>query len=290
MKILVTGATGFTGQRVLPLLKGKGDIRCFVRPNSNIQKIEKFGYEIAYGDLGDLSSLKRAMSECNVLINIASLGFGHTPEIVRVAGKVDIKRAIFISTTALFTQINTNSKSVRQQAEDCIKASKLDWTILRPTMIYGAPGDRNMIRLVRFMDHSPLFPIFGTGNYLQQPVYVEDVAKSIVAVLFNEKTIQKEFNISGKFPHTFNEIIDLTAKALEKKVVKLHLPVRPFLLAFKLYEKLSKKPWIRCEQIIRLNEHKNFDYSAAKKIFGFDPISFQEGITKEVVLYRHKAG
>ncbi len=290
MKILVTGATGFTGQRVLPLLKGKGDVRCFVRSTSDIQKITNFDYEIAYGDLADLASLKHAMTGCDALINISSLGFGHAPGIVKTAEECGIKRAVFISTTALFTQLNADSKSLRQEAEDRINASNLNWTILRPTMIYGAPDDRNMIWLIRFIARSPLIPVFGSGDYLQQPVHVKDVAESIVAVLFIDETIKKEFNISGKFPHTYNELVDLTAGALDKKVVKLHIPFKPSLYAFRLYEKLSKKPWIRCEQIIRLNEHKNFDYSAAKKVFGFDPISFQEGITKEVILYRHKAG
>ncbi len=286
MKILVTGATGFTGQRILPLLKGKGEVRCFVRPTSDIHKIENFDYEIACGDLSDLDSLKHAMSGCDALINIASLGFGHAPGIVRTAEKVGVKRAIFISTTALFTQINVNSKSVRHQAEYYIQSSKLDWTILRPTMIYGAPDDRNMIRLIKFIDNSIFIPVFGSGSYLQQPVYVKDVARSIVSCLFCEGSIQKVFNISGKFPLTYNEIVDLTAKALDKKVIKIHVPLKSSLYAFKLYEKLSKKPLIKNEQIMRLNEDKSFDHSSAKEVFGFDPVSFEVGISKEVALYK----
>lgn len=283
---MVTGATGFTGQRVLPLLMGKGEICCLLRPNSDVRKIEEFGYEIVFGDLGNLDSLKKAMFGSDALINIASIGFGHAPGIVNTAEKAGIKRAIFISTTALFTQLDVTSKSVRQQAEDCIKASKLEWTILRPTMIYGSPGDRNMIRLIRFLDRFPVIPIFGNGNYLQQPVYVNDVAKSIVGLLFNDNTIQKVFNISGKFPHTYNNIIDLTAKALRKKTIKIHLPFKLSLYAIRLYENISSKPLITCEQIMRLNEHKNFDYSYAKEIFGYNPSSFEEGISKEVTLYR----
>ncbi len=259
-----------------------------MRPTSNAQKIENFGYEIVHGYLSDLDNLKQAMSGYNVLINLASLGFGNAHGIVKTAEEAGIKRAIFISTTALFTRINAKSKSVRQQAEDYIKVSKLDWTILRPTMIYGAPDDRNMIRLIRFMNHSPFIPVFGSGNFLQQPVHVEDVAKSIVAVLLNEETIKKEFNISGKHPLTYNEIVDLTARALNKKVFKVYIPLKPSLYAFKLYEKLTTKPLMKSEQIIRLNEHKDFNYSSAKKVFGFDPISFQEGIVKEVAIYREQ--
>jgi nucleoside-diphosphate-sugar epimerase len=143
-----------------------------------------------------------------------------------------------------------------------------------------------MIRLIRFLDRFAVIPISGNGHYLQQPVYVEDVAKSIVNILFNEDTIQNEFNISGRFPHTYNEIIDLTAKALGKKVVKIHMPFRPSLYAIKLYEKFASKPLVSSEQIMRLNENKNFDHSAAKKAFGYNPVSFGKGIKKEVELYR----
>ncbi len=286
MKILVTGATGFTGERVLPMLMGEGEIRCFVRPSSNIQKIKDFGYELYYGDLIDLESLKTAMAGCDALINIASLGFGRGPGIVKTAEEAGIRRAVFISTTALFTQLHAKSKSIRREAEDCIKASKLDWTILRPTMIYGAPGDRNIIRLIRFIDRWPLIPVVGSGNYLQQPVYVEDVAESIVSALLSEKTAKREFNISGKYAHTFIEIIDLIAQALGKRIKKVHIPSKISLYAITLFETFSKKPWIKSEQIMRLNEHKNFDYSSAREAFGYDPISFKEGITKEVALYR----
>ena len=286
MKILVTGATGFVGQRVLPLLAGKWEVRCFVRRTSNIQNVEKFGYELVYGDFEDFDSLGQAMSGCNTLINMASLGFGHASGIVKTAEKSRIKRAIFISTTALFTKLNANSKTVRQEAEDCIKTSKLDWTILRPTMIYGALDDRNMIILIRLLDRLRVIPIFGAGNCLQQPVYVEDVAESIVGILLNDRTIQNEYNISGKLPHTYNEIIDLTAGVLGKKIVKVHMPYRSSLFVIKLYEKISKKPLIKVEQVIRLNEDKDFDHSAAKEDFCYNPISFEEGITKEVRLYR----
>ena len=286
MKILVTGATGFTGQRVLPLLVQKEEIRCFVRRNGNSKGIEKFGYELSYGDLSDLESLKRAMSGCDVLINVASLGFGHAPGIVKTAEEAGIRRAIFVSTTALFTQLNATSKSVRRQAEDCIRGSGLYWTILRPTMIYGAPGDRNMIRLIMLLDSSPLIPIFGTGNNLQQPVHVEDVVKSIIAVLFHEDTIHNEFNLSGKSPHTYDEIVDLTAKALGKRVLKVHLPLKPSMYVMMLYERICSKPFLKSEQVMRLNENKNFDHSPAQKAFGYNPISFEQGITREVSLYR----
>ncbi|MGR3173233.1 MAG: SDR family oxidoreductase [Candidatus Scalindua sp.] len=289
MKILVTGGTGFTGRRVLSLLAGRGQIRCLVRSGSMVTNIEKLKHEVAYGDLSDPESLVKAMDGCEALINIASMGFGHIPGIVRCAENAGIKRAIFISTTAIFTHLNTNSKSIRQEAEDCVMRSSLEWTILRPTMIYGTPEDRNMIRLLAFIRRWRVMAIPGSGQKSQQPVHVDDVAKAIVDAFFSEQTIHKSYNISGRHPLDFNQIVDLAAKALGIRVYKVHVPFTLIRICFKIYELLVSNPRLKEEQILRLNEDKEFDHTAARKIFGFNPISFEDGITKEVALYRQES-
>ena len=122
--------------------------------------------------------------------------------------------AVFVSTTAIFTQLNAGSKVVRQAAEAAITSSGLDTTILRPTMIYGTPGDRNMIRLVRWLERWPVLPVFGSGRSLQQPVHVSDVAWAVVQVLETPATIGRQFNISGAAPLTYNDVVRLISQAL----------------------------------------------------------------------------
>lgn len=85
-----------------------------------------------------------------VLINIASLCFGHAPNIVNVCEEMNVKRAIFVSTTGMFTKLNPDSKGIRLEVERLIKESNLDYTIIRPTMIYVTRTDRNMRRLVKY--------------------------------------------------------------------------------------------------------------------------------------------
>ncbi len=109
------------------------------------------------------------MKGADALVNIASLGFGHAGSVIQATKEAGIRRAIFISTTAIYTQLDAKSKSIRLAAEQAIQTSGLEYTILRPTMIYGSRRDRNMWRLIRFLRVSPVAPVFGDGNYLQQP-------------------------------------------------------------------------------------------------------------------------
>ena len=234
--------------------------------------------EIAFGDLGRSETLQEALRGTDAIVNIASLGFGHAPEIVSAIRRAGIKRCLFISTTAIFTQLNAASKGVRMAAERTIVESGLDYTILRPTMIYGSSRDRNIWRLIRYLDKFPIIPIFGSGNNLQQPVYVGDVAQAITKALLTEVTHGKSYNIAGANPITYNEMIDTVSALLGRKINKIHLPVKPVTLGLSFMEKAWVKFPIKTEQVLRLNEDKNFDYSNAICDFGYKPRTFRDGV------------
>ena len=278
MKIFVTGATGFTGSRVVPLLLKNGfEVRCLYRASSDRSPLAGLNIDWALGDVSDTQSLTSAMQGTDALVNIASLGFGHGDSIIRAAKDAGIQRAVFISTTAIFTQLNASSKKVRVAAELVIESSGLKYTILRPTMIFGSSRDRNMWRLIKFMRWSPIVPIFGDGKYLQQPIYVDDVAATVLGCLKADVTIGKSYNIAGKHALTYNEVIDTLAKALNKRVWKLHVPSKPVVGLLKLFEKIHIPFPIKAEQVLRLNENKDFNYAEAGRDFGFTPLSFEEG-------------
>lgn len=283
MKIFVTGATGFTGSRVAPLLLKNGfEVRCLYRASSDRSQLPQSEIEWVLGDVSDFQSLTSAMQGTDALVNIASLGFGHADSIIRAAKDAGIQRAVFISTTAIFTQLKASSKKVRVAAELAIETSGLDYTILRPTMIYGSPRDRNMWRLIKFMRLSPIVPIFGDGKYLQQPIFVDDVAAAVLGCLKADVAIGKSYNIAGKQAITYNEVIDTIAKAMKKRVWKLHVPSKPVVAMLSFFERIHIPFPIKAEQVLRLNENKDFSYAEAGRDFGFSPLSFEEGIGFEL--------
>jgi nucleoside-diphosphate-sugar epimerase len=283
MNVFVTGGTGFTGSYTVPLLLKNGyRVRCLYRPASDRSVLPQPEVEWAVGDLSDSRALSAAMQGTDALVNIASLGFGHAAPVMRAAHDAGIRRAIFVSTTAVFTQLNAKSKAVRLAAEHAIETSGLAYTILRPTMIYGGPRDRNMWRLIRFMRYSPILPVFGDGNSLQQPIYVGDVAQAIVSCLGNDQTIGKCYNIAGKVPLTYNQVIDAVASRMHKRVWKMHIPSTPVVTVLRFFERVGVPFPIKAEQVLRLNENKNFAFEDAQRDFAFGPLSFQEGIKLEL--------
>ena len=128
--------------------------------------------------------------------------------------------------------------------------------------------------------------MFGNGRSLQQPVYVKDVAWAVVQSLESPATIQRQFNISGAEPLTYNEVVRVTSQALGRRIQRLHIPAHLMVGLLDVTERLGVTLPIKAEQIRRLNEDKAFSHAEARETFGYAPIAFQEGILQEVSLSR----
>ena len=171
MRAHVTGGSGFLGGHVIPLLVARGhDVSALARSRTAAARVERLGATAVPGDLDEPASIDAAFaaSEAEVLVNLASLGFGHAPTIVAAAEEAGLRRAVFVSTTSIFTMLDTASKPVRRAAEDTVRASTLDWTILRPGRLTDKPG----IGRVRLAGHT------GRGA-----VPRDDVAAVLLALL-----------------------------------------------------------------------------------------------------------
>lgn len=209
MRLLVTGGSGFTGRHLVRAALDAGKEVCaVVRSVEAARTVEALGASAVPGDLDDPASLDAAFATpADALINIASLGFGHAPAIVAAAEDAGLRRAVFVSTTAVTTALPAASKRVRLAAEETVRQSALDWTILRPTMIYGAPGDRNLCRLLQLLKRTPVLPLPGGGRRLQQPVHVEDLAAALLAAVGTEHAISRTYVIAGPTAQPFRDLV-----------------------------------------------------------------------------------
>jgi uncharacterized protein YbjT (DUF2867 family) len=266
MTTLLVGGTGFLGSFVAARL---ADPVVLVRPTSD-RSLLPAGVEVRTGDLAQPLPLQGI----STLVYCASMGFGHVPPLVEQLHKDSaVQRAVFVSTTAIFTSLPTASRAVRLAAEAAVESSRLDWTILRPTMIYGTARDRNISRLLRFVRTWPVFPLCGNG--LWQPIYVEDLANAVVDALASPQTVHKTYNVAGAAPLRFADLVRTAAQAVGRHVTLLPVPLQAAIVAARLTRVVSP------EQIRRLAEDKAFSYADATTDFNFAPRSFAEGVRLE---------
>jgi len=294
MRLLVTGGSGFLGGYVLAEAASRGhSCIALARSPKAERTVAARGATVLAGDLDDSAALAGifARAGCDALVNLASLGFGHAPGIVRAAVRSGLDRAVFVSTTAVTTTLPARSKTVRLAAENEIRMSDLSWTILRPTMIYGAAGDRNLSRLLVLLAGRrgataprglPLVvPVPGGGSQLQQPVHVADLAAAVLTAVERPSAARRRYDVAGPEPMTFADVLRGSATAIGRRVHLVPVPLAPVIALTRGYERLSRRPRIRAEQWQRLAEDKAFPIDAAALDLDYAPRAFAEGIRAE---------
>jgi uncharacterized protein YbjT (DUF2867 family) len=284
MRLLVVGGSGFLGGYVLrEAVRQEHQVVALARSAAAARRVEGNGVHPLAGDLDDARRLDEAFSaaRCEALVCLASLGHGHGPGLVAAAEEAGLRRAVFVSTTAVTTTLHAPTKQVRLAAEEQIRGSGLDWTIVRPTMIYGAAGDRNLSRLLRLLSRAPLLPVPGTGESLHQPVHVADVASAVLTAVQRPAAIGSRYDVAGPEPLPFTELLQTCARAVGSRTRLVPLPLAPLVTLARGYERVSRHPRIHAEQLLRLAEDKAFAINDAIRDLGYAPRSFADGIGDE---------
>lgn len=287
MKLLVTGGSGFLGAYALREAAARGhETLALVRSPAAARAVAACGARPVAGDLDDTRRLDQVFTgaRCDALLSLTSLGFGHGPAVVAAAEEAGIVRAVFVSTTAVTTTLHPPTKQIRLTAEQQIRASALDWTILRPTMIYGDAGDRNLSRLLLRLSRAAVLPVPAAGGCLHQPVHVADVAGAVLAALQRPAATGARYDVAGPEPLPFAELLGTCARAVGSSTRFIPVPLAPLVPLARGYELMSRRPRIRAEQLRRLAEDKAFAIDDAVRDLGYAPRPFADGIGDEARL------
>lgn len=298
MKVFVTGATGFVGRAILKRLHESGhSIRILARhpQSARVQTCAKrFAAEIHRGDVTDGTSLADCLRGCDAVIhlvgiisevgdrtyeNVHTLG---TQNIVAAAQAAGVKR--FIHMSALGTRQNAIARYHKSKwaAEEIVRGSGLDFTIFRPSIIYG-PDDMFVNMFAKMARLSPILPVMGDGQSKFQPIPVNDVATCFVGALTEPKSTGQTYDLCGLERLTFDQVLDTIFDVMGKRRWKLHLPlgiarVQATLFEFLFAKLLRKPPPLNRDQLVMLQEDNVGDPRAANELFGLRPIPFRDGI------------
>ena len=121
----------------------------------------------------------------------------------------------------------------------------------------------------------------GTGRCLHQPVHVADVAAAVLAALQRPAAVGSLYNVAGPEPLPFAELLRTCARAVGSRTRLVPVPLAPLVTLARGYERLSRHPRIRAEQLLRLGEDKAFAIDDAIRDLGYAPRPFADGIGDE---------
>ncbi|HEY3962178.1 MAG TPA: complex I NDUFA9 subunit family protein [Gaiellaceae bacterium] len=236
MKILVTGATGFVGPKIVHALRADGrDVRALVRRPERATRLRDLGVELAVGDVTDPDSLVAAASGCTHVVHLVAIITGKpaTFDLVMAQGTrnlVDAARVAGVQRFVLMSALGAEQSQVavpyyraKQAMEQTVRTSGLDHIIFRPSFVFGRDGGAlpTFIRQVRY---SPVVTVIGPGLQRSQPIWVDDVAAYFAASIELPDAAGHTYELGGPDIVTWNELYRKIAHTLGKRRLLAHVP------------------------------------------------------------------
>lgn len=254
-KILLTGATGFIGKALTRHFKETDyQIRALIHPSGKSPDLPKgIPVDAFVSGLNDLRGLRAALVGVDIIYHLASeesLGargdlletdIQGTRNLVQAAEEAGVQKFIFLSHLGADRASAYPVMTAKAIAEDHIKKSSLDYTILRTGVVYG-PQDRFTSPLAQLIKAIPLvFPIPDQGDTLLQPLWIEDLANIMLWALDNPKTSRELYEIGGPEQLSFREIIIilLEVMGLKRTLVSVSTPLIRIATVFADYVSLD---------------------------------------------------
>ena len=237
--ILVTGASGFVGSRLLKTLSEQNKrIRCFVRSKTSRMNSLNRSMEIVEGNLLDRDAVDAAVNGVKQVVHLAAVIQSYDPELVRqvnVEGTRNLIRScmehgveqfIFFSTINVILPVKNQYSESKLAAECIIQESSLNYTILRPSIIYGEGDTGTIAKLISSVKNNKIIFLIKEGQYKHQPIYVGDIVESIYTLLNNPVKFKKKtlFLVSNDII-TFNDLVDLISNLIGVRRYKFRIPL-----------------------------------------------------------------
>ena len=284
--IAVTGALGFVASRLIPQLTARGArVLAVVRPpREQAARAALPGAEPRPAELSEPSTLPGAFRGADTIVHLAGLAL--VPAMLPAVVADGVRAGVFVSSAGVHTKLVSSGADAKRAGEAALRASPLAYTILRPSMIYGTPRDRNMARLLGWLARWPLVPAPLGGVTPQQPVHVDDLVAAIVASLERPAAARREYDVGGPEPIALRDVVREAARALGRPAWVVPVPLAPAHAAAVLARRLRLPFPVRPEQVLRLAESKAVDIGPARADLGFSPRPFRDGIAAEAAMLR----
>ncbi len=297
MKVAIFGGTGFVGSYLIDaLLERAHEPVLLVRPGSEDKLHRRDKCEVVPGVIGDPEAVRLTVSGAEAVIyNIGVLKeapkLGITFEALQYEGarlamnatvEAGVKRFLLMSANGVKAN-GTAYQKTKLMAEQYLQASGLDWTIFRPSVLFGEPRGRMEFatQLYRDIVASPMpAPLFydgllplGAGSMQMSPIHVRDVAKIFVESLQRERSIGIIYPLGGPQDLSWKQILQTIGEATGKRVFGFPTPAWAVKVVAGLLDGLDILP-VTGDQISMLVEGNTCNSADVFRDFNIDPIPF----------------
>ncbi len=322
MRILVTGATGFTGGHLARALRDGGHrVRALIRRGRGRGLPPGLeGIEPAEGDLRDPASLARAADGVDVIYNIAAIyrqagvsaaeyaavNATAVASLVEAAKASGARRLVHCSTVGVHGDVEhppANEEAPLRPGDEyqrtkldgerlaraAAERTGLELVIARPSGIYG-PGDRRLLKLFRGVARRR-FVTLGKGEIFYHVTYVDDLVEGFRRCGEVREAAGRTYILAGGEVTRLNALVALIAEEAGVAPVRMHLPVWPVWIAGALCEAVcvpfGVEPPIYRRRVDFFTKSRAFDISKARAELGFNPeVGLREGVRRTLAWYR----
>jgi uncharacterized protein YbjT (DUF2867 family) len=266
--LLLTGATGLVGSALLRRLVAEGEqVRCLVRDPRRLGA-QRVRVQIALGDLTDPPSFRNAMRGVRTVVHLAAsirdqpqgsieeLNGIATWRMVQAAERAGVQRFVFFSALDASTHHRARFFRAKALAEQAVGEAGLESIVFAPSIVY-APGDPWLTLLER-LALLPVVPVSGRGRALYQPIWAEDVADCVIAVLrgsdgqravngngtpgerrAGERRLRPRYELAGPETLSHTDLVRIVLRSLNRRRPLVHVPTPVVSRALRLLERIS---------------------------------------------------
>jgi len=296
--ILVTGATGFVGPRIVHALRERDQpVRGLVRRPGDraAATLASWGSELVPGDMGDAASLRRAVEGADVVVHLVSIRQGSdedfrrvmeqgTRDLVAAAKDAGVRRFVLMS--ALGTSEETKDLvpyyRSKWEMEQIVHGSGIEHVVFRPSFIFARDGGilptfRKLARV------APVTPIIGSGQQRIQPIWVDDVAAYFAAGVDKPEAANRTFELGGPDLVTWNEFWHRLKRALGQRRPSVHVPMQLMRLNALVTERLPGNIPLTRDLLTMLEHSDNVTTNDdAVQTFGLPLVTLDEQLRRAV--------
>lgn len=317
----VTGATGFAGSHLARRLAKDGwEVRALIRDLSRAYDLQKDGIAPIVGDLTHPETYAGCLREVDTVFHLAALyrsqgsrddhfrvNADGTRHLIDAAIEHRIPHFVYCSTVGVHSAISgvadeqapvrpadwyQESKWAGEQiVQERLDSGRIRGTIVRPVALYG-PGDTRFLKVFR-MVQAPVTFMPGSGQHLYHMIYIDDFIDAVLLCTSNTEAQGNVFILCGESPVSLNDLYGHVARALNKPLRLIHVPVFPFLclaaLCQTILPPLGISPPFYRRRLDFFLKSRAFTGAKARNVLGFIPkVTLHEGLKRTAEWYRQQ--